>query len=127
MKTLIASLLLIPSLVWAYQRPTYIMTPRGPMRVITPQEYKRQQAEEKNKLEGVGMEYGTKAEIKDGKVSVWVRGCNKMELGSQEVGEDASDTEKAQAQKLKTLKNGDSIMVKMEAYGKCSVKDWRKQ
>lgn len=127
MKNLFLSLLLIPSFSWAYQSPTYVITPRGPVRVITPQELKKQQAAEKNKLEGVGMDFQTTAEVKNGKVVVWVRGCNRMEIGSQEVGEDASDAEIALAKKLKGIKNGDALVVKMAEYGKCSVKDFRKR
>lgn len=110
-------------------RKNYIMTPRGPVRVLTPADMKRIQEQEKKQLDGVGMELYSKAEInkEENRVMAFIRGCGKVDLGPLEVAEEADTEQKDQSKKLKTLKNGDPIVVRMEAYGACAIKDWRKR
>ena len=128
MKIFIAlSLLLVSVSSFAAPRRTYIMTPNGPVRVVTPQDLKAYEESKKDNLKGVGQEFVTRAEVQEGEVQAFVRGCGKIEMGSQNAAEDASDEEKAKAKKLKTVKNGDSIAVRMETYGACTIKDWRKR
>ena len=102
----------------------YINTPRGRVQVVTPQDIKRMQEKEKKDpaLEGVGQEFSSNVKVEGSRYSAFIRGCNNVIIGDLSNEENDEETIK----KLKTLKNGDRIKLRMEGYGKCSVADWKK-
>ena len=122
MKLLIVlTVFLTANLSWAsYQssrtRPVMIITPSGPVRMNTPFMQNR-----KDELKGSGMDFYSRAIVKDQKVSVWIRGCNEVLIGDMKETEDKDDLAKLQA-----IRNGDNLRLKMSGYGKCEVSGWEK-
>lgn len=116
-------LLLLSSTAFAAPK-YYLNTPRGRVQVVTPQDVKRMQEKEKKNptLEGVGQEFSSSVKVEGNKYTAFIRGCNNVMIGDLSDESNDEDTIK----KLKTLKNGDRIKLKMQSYGKCSVADWKK-
>lgn len=107
------------------KRKVYINTPNGPVQVVTPQDYKNldKQLKEKKEMKGYGQEFLTKVNIKEGKVTAWVRGCNWVTLGDTNNQEEDA---KEEVKRLKELKNNQQVKIKMQGYGSCEVGGWSK-
>lgn len=92
--------------------------------VLTPRQAQEQIKKQKEKEDlkgGQGQDFFTTVEIKENKVTAWVRGCNRVTVGDLDpaAGGDAKDLAR-----LKTLKNGQRIKLKMQSYGSCEVGGW---
>lgn len=97
------------------QKAILMNTPNGPVRLNTPFD------NQKEELKGVGSVFFGRAKVKEGKVTIWIRGCSEVEIG------DISKTEdKALIEKLKSVRNGDNLRLKMGGFGKCEVSGWEK-
>jgi hypothetical protein len=96
----------------------YMRGPGGrPVQVLTPQDLKKMQ--ENKELKGQGQVFYTTAEVKDNSVTAFVSGCGHVSLG------DLSDnSDPVLFAKLKKLKNGQNIKLRMKIYGKCEVGEW---
>ena len=105
---------------WAntrFNRPVWINTPNGPVRMQTNPLNPRQ----KDALEGKGVDFFSRAKVKDGVVSVWIRGCNNVVVGDMNEEKDEKILNK-----LKKIKQGDNIRLKMGRIGSCEVSGWEK-
>lgn len=123
MKLLIFTLVFISSVLIPHEtlaqnrnKPVVIITPNGPVRLKTPFD------KPESDLKGVGNEFVARATVKDGKVSVWVRGCQNVEIGDI----NKEDQDKEETERLKKIKNNDNIKLKMTRYGACEVAGWKK-
>ncbi len=97
-------------------RPAVIITPNGPVRLQTP--FDKPQSD----LKGVGKEFIGRAKVSEGKISVFIRGCQNVEIGDI----NNQELEKEELEKLKKIKNNDVIKLKMSQYGSCEVAGWKK-
>lgn len=119
MKYLILLIWLISATAQAYtrnNRPIIINTPGGSVYMNNPL------TKPKEELKGVGQEFVGRAKINDGKVSVFIRGCQNVELGDL----NKEDLSKEEKQKLQSVKANDVVKLKMAKYGSCEVKEWKK-
>lgn len=98
------------------QKPVMIITPSGPVHLNSP--FNQNQKEE---LKGAGMEFFGRAKVKDEKVTVWIRGCKEILIGDMKETED-----QAELKKLKEVRNGDNLRLRMGGFGKCEVGGWEK-
>lgn len=74
------------------------------------------------KIKGNGMEFQSEAQLSDGKVSVYIRGCGYVDIGNlNQVDENGK---KIKNEKLAKVKNGDRLILRMTQSGTCSVADW---
>jgi hypothetical protein len=86
-------------------------------------QYQNPYVRDQDSLKGVGTEFIGEARVsKEGQVTVFISGCKNIDLGNQ--NDETLDT--AQVSKLKSIKNGDSIKIRMNRYGSCEVGDWKK-
>ena len=100
-----------------FNRPVWINTPNGPVRMQTNPLNPRQ----KEDLKGSGIDFFARAKVKDGVVSAWIRGCNNVTIGDMNEEKDEKILEK-----LKKVKQGDNIRLKMGRIGSCEVAGWEK-
>lgn len=102
----------------------YINTPQGPVQVITPQDLRTMKKNEgKNRqLDGTGQEFLGQVKVQSGKISAWIRGCENVQIG--DLNDENNDEETVK--RLKTLKNGDRVKLRMSGFGSCQVADWKK-
>lgn len=86
-------------------------------------QYQNPYSRPNDSLKGVGTEFIGEAKIsKEGDVTVFISGCKHVALGNQ----NDETLDNVTLTKLKSIKNGDSIKLRMNSYGKCEVGDWKK-
>lgn len=93
-----------------------IRTPNGPMRFNTVFDNKQKE------LDGEGTTFFGRAKINGSVYSVYIRGCGDVVLGDLEEAVDDKDLEK----RLKAIRAGDNVRLRMSGFGSCNVEDFKK-
>lgn len=85
--------------------------------------YQNPYSRQNDSLKGVGTEFIGEAKISNvGQVTVFISGCKNIDLGNQ----NDETLDKTALTKIKSIKKGDSIKIRMNKYGSCEVGDWKK-